>query len=399
MNPKMITALKVGAPLLVIALAAVAAASLAAMRPEPERREVEVLAPLVRVETVRIEDTRFTVISQGTVAPRTESRVAPQVSGRVVWVSPDFIAGGFLEADEPLLRIDPIDYQQAVVRAEAEIAAARLRLAQEEAEARVAREEWEELGGGDAPELTLRIPQLENARASVAAAEAALERARRDLERTEIRAPYRGRVREKRTDVGQFVGVGADLGTIYAIDYAEIRLPLPDGDLAYLDLPLVYRQQTPSRGPEVKLTAEFAGRRHEWEGRIVRTEGEIDPTTRMVHAIARVADPYGRGGPSERPPLAVGMYVEAEILGRVAERAAVLPRAALRTEGDHVLVIDREDRLHIRPVEVLRTTRDRVVIGSGLEEGERVVVSALDAVVDGMQVRVVETGAAPGAAR
>lgn len=390
MNPKTLTALKIGAPLVVVVVAALAAASLAAMRPEPQRREMEVLAPLVRVEPVHIENTRFTVLSQGTVAPRTESRVVPQVAGRVVWVSPDFIAGGFIEADQPLLRIDTIDYEQAVVRAEAEVAAARLRLAQEEAEARVAREEWEELGGGEASELTLRIPQLANARASVAAAEAAVERARRDLARTEIRAPYRGRVREKRADVGQFVNVGADLGSIYAIDYAEIRLPLPDGDLAYLDLPLVYRQENSSRGPEVRLSADFAGRGHEWQGRIVRTEGEIDPTTRMVHAIARVADPYGRGTDPDRPPLAVGMYVQAEIVGRMAEGVAVLPRAALRTEGSEVLVIDRDDRLHIRPVQVLRTTRESVVIGGGLAEGERVVVSSLDAVVDGMQVRVLD---------
>ena len=205
-----------------------------------------------------------------------------------------------------------------------------------------------------------------------------------------MRSPYRGRVREKRVDVGQFVNVGADLGTIYAIDYVEIRLPLPDSDLAYLDLPLVYREQASTRGPEVALIADFAGRRNEWRGRIVRTEGEIDPTTRMVHAIARVADPYGRGDDPEQPPLAVGMYVEAEIRGRSAEGVAVLPRAALRTEGNHVLVIDRDSRLHIRPVELLRTTRETVVIGAGLSEGERVVVSSLDAVVDGMSVRVLD---------
>jgi len=343
-------------------------------------------APVVRVQTIALADHRFLVESQGTIRPRTESRVVPAVAGRVLWVSEDFVSGGFLDEGAPMLRIDPYDYEQAVVRAAAEVAAAKLRLAQEQAEADVARAEWEELGEGPPPDLTARVPHLENARASVAAAEANLVRTQHDLERTEIKAPYAGRVRDKTVDVGQFVSPGNQLGTIYAIDYAEIRLPLPDKDLAYLsEMPLVYRGQRRTQGPEVVLRADFAGRRHEWTGRLVRTEGEIDAASRMVHAVAQVRDPYGRGNDPDRPPLAVGMYVTAEILGDVAELVAIIPRAALRGD-DSVWVLDADNRLRIRTVEVLRLHGGEAVIGNGLANGERVVLSSLDFVTEGMAV-------------
>ena len=158
MNPRLLNVLKLVIPVAVVAAAAVAAMTLAAMRPEPETQRPEAPVPLVRTFTARVGELQLSVLSQGTVSPRTESSVAPEVGGRVVWVSPSFVSGGFFEAGSPLLRLDTVDYQQAVVRAEAEVAAARLRLAQEEAEARVARQEWEELGGGEAPELTARIP-------------------------------------------------------------------------------------------------------------------------------------------------------------------------------------------------------------------------------------------------
>jgi len=386
MNRKVVLLLKITLPVVALVLAAFGASLLAGMQTPPESVVPPARAPVVRVQTIALADHRFLVESQGTIRPRTESRVVPAVAGRVLWVSEDFVSGGFLDEGAPMLRIDPYDYEQAVVRAAAEVAAAKLRLAQEQAEADVARAEWEELGEGPPPDLTARVPHLENARASVAAAEANLVRTQHDLERTEIKAPYAGRVRDKTVDVGQFVSPGNQLGTIYAIDYAEIRLPLPDKDLAYLsEMPLVYRGQRRTQGPEVVLRADFAGRRHEWTGRLVRTEGEIDAASRMVHAVAQVRDPYGRGNDPDRPPLAVGMYVTAEILGDVAELVAIIPRAALRGD-DSVWVLDADNRLRIRTVEVLRLHGGEAVIGNGLANGERVVLSSLDFVTEGMAV-------------
>jgi len=386
MNRKVVLALKITLPIVAIVVGVLGAGLLAGMQTQPESVTPPARAPVVRVQTITLEDHRFLVASQGTVRPRTESRVVPAVAGRVLWVSPDFVSGGFLEDGAPMLRIDPYDYEQAIVRAAAEVAAAKLRLAQEQAEADVALAEWEELGEGPPPDLTARVPHLENARASVAAAEANLVRTQHDLERTEIKAPYAGRVRQKSVDIGQFVSPGNQLGTIYAIDYAEVRLPLPDKDLAYLsNMPLVYRGQRRTQGPEVILRAEFAGSSHQWTGRLVRTEGEIDAASRMVHAVVQVRDPYGRGEDPDRPPLAVGMYVTAEILGDVAEQVAIIPRAALRG-NDRVWVLDADDRLRMRTVEVLRLHGGEAVIGSGLADGERVILSSLDFVTEGMSV-------------
>ena len=276
-----------------------------------------------------------------------------------------------------------------MVRARAAIAQAELRLATEQEEAAVARKEWESLGQGEPRPLVVRAPQIAEAKAMLASAEAAFEKAEYDLERTVVKAPFAGRVREKRVDVGQFVSRGSSVARLYGVDYAEVRLPIPDRDLEFVNLPLAYRGQRESaRGPSVALMANFAGRRHRWQGRIVRTEGEIDPRTRMIQAIARVADPYGRARPG-RPPLAVGMFVEAEIYGKAAANVFVLPRIVLRGT-DQVLVVDKDDRLRFRTVDILRTESDQVIIRSGLEAGERVANSVVEAAVDGMKVGVLE---------
>jgi len=385
----MIRALKIILPLLILVGAVVGAMAMIASKPEVETRRPEAKPPLVRVIPVEIRDLRLTVSSQGTVAPRTESQLVPEVSGRVIRVAPSFVAGGFFSEGEPLVEIDSVDYRQAVVRARAEVAQCKLRLAQEEAEAEVARREWDELGKGEANPLTLREPQLEDARAALDAAGANLESAERDLERTVVRAPFDGRVRQKSVDMGQYISRGTPVATVYSVDIAEIRLPLPDDECAFVDLPLVYRgEEATETGPRVTLRADFAGHFHEWQGVIVRTEGEIDPRSRMVHAVAQVKDPYGRRKESpDRIPLAVGMFVQAEIEGRAVQDVAVLPRTALRPNG-RVFVIDPDDRLRFRTVTVLRAARDSVIVSDGLEPGERVCLSSLDVVTDGMQVRV-----------
>ncbi|HJO39814.1 MAG: efflux RND transporter periplasmic adaptor subunit [Vicinamibacterales bacterium] len=374
-------------PIAVLVAAAWGARTMMALKPEAPTRPPEVTIPQVRVVEVELDSVEFTVRSQGTVQPRTESQLVPEVSGRIVDVSSSFVAGGFFETGDILFRIESHDYEKALVQREAEIESARLRIIQEEAEAEVAQWGWDRIGDGQARSLTLREPQIASAKAALAAAEANLETARRNLERTEVRAPYVGRVREKSVDVGQFVMVGSPVARIYAVDAAEIRLPLPDEELAYLDLPVNYRGDSGQvRGPAVTLSARFAGRMHEWNGRIVRTEGEIDPRTRMVHVVAEVRDPYGRGLDPTRPPLAAGMFVEAVIAGRTVESVAVIPRAALRGTNQ-VIVVDDDSRLRFREIDILRATTDEVFVRTGLTTGDRVNVSPLEAVTDGMQVR------------
>lgn len=379
--------LKALLPLIVIGIAGFVAVTMIRSRPEVETQAPTVAPPGVRTHLVSLETVRVPVRSQGTVRPRTETQLVPEIAGRITMVSPSFVEGGFFEEGDVLLRLDRFDYEQAIVSARSQLAQARLRLAQEEAEAEVAQREWNTLGRGDPRELTLRVPQLEDARASVAAAEANVERAQRDLERADVIAPYSGRVRTKNVDVGQFVTVGSPIATVYAVDVAEVGLSLPDEELAYLDLPLAYRGAADQVGPRVVLSTTFAGASYEWGGRVVRTQSEIDPVSRMVQVVAEVRDPYAAGSDSRRPPLAVGMYVDAEIEGRAFRNIAVVPRAALRGRTQ-VLVIDPENRVRFREVGILRTTTESVYVNSGLLAGERVAVSAIDSPTEGMLVQV-----------
>ncbi|MFN2427820.1 MAG: efflux RND transporter periplasmic adaptor subunit, partial [Candidatus Binatia bacterium] len=219
----------------------------------------------------------------------------------------------------------------------------------------------------------------------------------KELERTAVRAPFDGRVRTEDVDVGQFVSRGEILARIYSTDVAEIRLPLDDGDLAFLDLSMAWRDANEDRpGPVVVVHADFAGHRWQWKGRIVRTEGQIDPATHVIHAVASVEDPYGRGENPARPPLAAGLFVEADITGRTAVGVVSLPRAAMRGDS-RVLVVDGEDRLRSRKVKVLRREAERVIVSEGLAAGERVCISPLEVAVDGMRVRVAEEPAAADA--
>ncbi len=382
--------LRVILPIVALGLGVLGAMALVATGPEVESVTPEQVVPLVRVVTAEPSDFQHTVVTHGTVQPRTESELVPEVSGRIEWLAPSFASGGFFAKDETLLRIESGDYEIALKRAEANFARARSERSRADKELARQKRLAEENVASDS-----RLDDAENAqevaRAALAEASAALDQAKRDLERTEIRAAFDGRVRSERADVGQFVNRGATIATVYAVDYAEVRLPVPDSELAFLDLPHLYRSDAPAEeGPEVRLSADFAGSRHEWNGRIVRTEGEIDPRTRMVNVVARIPSPYEQSEDG-RPPLAAGLFVEAEILGRTKGQVFVLPRSALRDQ-QRVLVVDAEQKLRWRPVEVERTERERVIVRGGLQGGERVCISALESAVEGQAVRVRDEG-------
>ncbi|MEJ2131633.1 MAG: efflux RND transporter periplasmic adaptor subunit, partial [Gammaproteobacteria bacterium] len=311
--------------------------------------------------------------------PQTESELVPEVSGRVTWMSPSLVAGGFFETGEVLLKIDERDYRTAVERGRANVARA-------DAEDEHARFEYERLVQLERKQLTSRS-QLEAALRTMRVAEAqlsdakvALEQAEFDLERTEIRAPFTGLVSNERVDLGQFVSRGSSIATLYASGTVEVRLPIADHQLAYLNLDLGHRGLLDaSTAPPVTLTADYAGRIYTWQGRIVRTEGQIDSKSRMVNVVARV------NNETSETPLTVGLFVEAEIEGRLAEDVVVLPRNAMRN-GNQVLVVDTDKRLRYRDVEPLRMYHDEVLIRGGLEAGELVCISPLQTVIDGMPV-------------
>lgn len=384
------TLLRIALPFVVLAGAGLLTWQLIESPPVAEMIQPEIPPPLVETIVAKYASETLRVETEGTVVPRSETQLVPEVSGRVIEISPSLVAGGFFDEGEVVFRLDSREYELAVTRARAAIAQANLRLEMERQEASLALEEWGLLGTGDPTPLALREPQIAEAQAALASAEASLAQAEYDLERTTVRAPYAGRVRSENVDLGQFVSRGNAVGTLYSVDAAEIRLPIPDRELAYVDLPLGYRQDgevETDTGPRVVLYANFAGRENRWEGRIVRTEGEIDPQTRMVHAIARVENPYDRSANAARSPLAVGMFVRAEILGRSSDPVMSLPRAVIRGE-DRVLVVDAENRLRFRQVEVFRLERNRVLVSGGITENDRIVVSPLENAIEGQLVRV-----------
>lgn len=381
-------------PILVLVAAGLGAWKLVDAIAPPPRITPPVLPPVVRVATVRIEPIQVDVHAQGTVEARALVDLASQVGGRITAVSPALRNGAFFAADEVLVQIEPADYQLAVVQQEAALARAQLRLAQEQAERDAAIAAWRRLEGDrPADPLVTRAPQLAEAEAAVRGAEAALERARLDLQRTRIAAPFAGRVISAGVEVGQLVMAGQTLARIHPTDVVEVRLPVADRELEFLDVPL-HRSARAGQGPSVELTAEFAGRRHRWTGTIDRTEGEIDRRTRQVTLVAQVREPFAAGEDPSRPPLAVGMFVAATIRGRVVPDCCRIPRPALRNDGT-VLVVDRESRLRFRPVTVLRAERDTVLVAAGLADGEQVCLSNLDVVSDGMTVRIADATGAP----
>ena len=351
---------------------------------EVKQQSPETIPPLVRTMVAARTSLQLSVSTHGTVVPRTESELIPEVSGRVIWVSPSLVSGGFFSEGDPLLRIETLDYEVAVEQGRARLARAESDLAN----ARVAHARQMDLAKHQASSEANRDNATNRLRVTEAAtreAVASLGKAKRDLLRTEISAPYDGRVRSERVDVGQFVNRGSAMGTIYAVDFVEVRLPVHDEELAFLNVEMFNQRENLTNLAPVILRARFAGREHEWHGTVVRTEGELDPRTRMVNVVARVADPYS--DTHNRPPLSVGLFVDAEIIGAMVSDVVVIPRAALRGK-DQVMVVDVDERLRYRQVEVLRLDRNEVLIQSGIRNGERVCISAIETAMDGMLVRV-----------
>jgi RND family efflux transporter MFP subunit len=359
---------------------------LVATAEQPERAEVVARPTAVFVAEAEPAPIQLTVRTQGEVTPLTEIDLVSQVSGRITYVNPNFVNGGFFEAGETLVRLEDADYRLAVTRASALVAQRRQQLIREQAEAELALEEWEALGEGEASALTLREPQMAEAQAQLAAAEASLAEARLNLSRTRISAPFEGRVRMKSADVGQFVGPGARLGRVFSTDRAEVRLPLTNAELATLGMPLAFQASEQGPGPAVMLTASVAGELRSWEGYVVRTDSAIDPQTRTMSAIVEVTDPYGTAAESSGAPLAIGLFVNAEIEGRTIDYAYALPRSALRGSSQ-VFVAQLDGTLSVRDVTVADSTADRVIITSGVTAGERVVVSPLRGAANGMLIR------------
>ena len=250
-------------------------------------------------------------------------------------------------------------------------------MAREIAEGEIAKADFEELGRGEPSALAMRLPQRQEAEASLLAAKADLESANLQLSRTNVRAPFDGRVRSKSSDIGQFVSPGSPLGRIFSTNIVEVRLPLTDADLAKVDLPIAFNAASREAAPKVKLTTNIGNEPQEWTGYIMRTESTYDVQSRALFAIVEVFDPYGKGKSQNGVPLAPGLFVDAVIDGKKLEGVIVLSRDGLRPQNE-VYVVDDEGKAEIRTATVADSNAERAVITSGVEAGDLVVVSPLE---------------------
>ena len=369
-------------PVFILGIFLFLAATLMATAPVLEPSSVEKLATTVRVVEIQPKSVQLKVNSQGSVMPSTESQLIPEVSGKVSWMSPNLVAGGYFDDQEILIRVDDTDYKTKLDRAQANLTRA-------EAEQQHNEFEYRRMQSLVKRNLVSRS-QLENSLRAYRVAEASLQdatanfnQAEKDLARTQIRAPFAGLVRSENVDIGQFVSRGSPIATIYAGNQAEVRLPVADRQLAFLNIPVSIRGEIPQEfQPEVTLTAQYAGQTLEWKGNIVRSEAEIDVSSRMVQLVARVESA------SNPVPLSIGLFVSAEIQGLAAKNVVVLPREALRNDNQ-VLVVDDENRLRFRKIETLRLYQDDLLVQAGLEAGERVCISPLQTAIEGMVVNPV----------
>lgn len=369
-------------PMVVLVLGIAAGLVLMATGPEVKLRPAIPALPVVETQIIQRQNYQVLLRTQGTVTPRTQSTLIPEVAGRIVTIADNFRNGGSFASGEILLSIAAADYENAIIISRADLARARLALEQEKAQAQHALDDWKKLGRKQQPtDLTLRKPQVISAEAEVAAAEARLQQAKRNLARTKIRAPYAGRVLEKKVDVGQYVSPGTVAASIYAVDAAEVRLPLTDSQLAFVELP-----DGDGQHAVVTLSRRIGSNVQQWQGRLVRSDGAIDTASRQLFVVAQIDKPFQSMG--NAPSLKIGQFVEADIRGRELQNIFVLPRSAVEA-GDTVLVVNAERKIERRRVKVALRKGEQVVISSGLQTGERISLTPMPFAREGTVVEIV----------
>ena len=381
--------------LTIIGLGVLGLVFLMVFRPRPAAQEPPRRVPLVVTAPADVRSGNLTIRGNGTVRPKSQIVLSPQVAGRVEWVSPAYASGGRFEKGDLLLRIEQADYVNRVDAASAAVAQRQVEVLQWEEEQELAREEYQRLvvrEGLDAPDsaslssLIFREPQLQAARAGLKSAEAQLADARLALGRTRIAAPFDGLVRSKSVDVGQYVAPGQNLGSLYDTDEVEIVVPLTDAEAALVEG--IWEAGAGDEATRIPATvrASFGGREYEWPAYLDRAEGALNQETRTVDVVVRVTDPFVTDD-TGRPPLLLGTYATVDIQGEARESYAVLPRPALR-DGDAVYVVEQDTLLVIRPAVMLQEIGGEVFVSADMSPGDWVVVSPMDIVTDSMTVEI-----------
>jgi len=377
-------ALKIILPFLILIIGVVGFKMMGKLKKAPHRERLPQLGRLVEVMPLVAETHRITVHATGTVQAAQQISLVPEVSGKVRWISPRLVSGGVFEQGEILLKIDPTDFALAREKSRAEIAGAHVALAIEQERAKLAIAEWQRIDlvdKGEPGALVTHELQLRQQQANLAAATANLKYAELQLQRTELKAPFNGRIRQEQVDYGQYLRAGVTIGTFAGTDRAEVQIPLPTTELEWLILP--------GNGDGSRITIHLPGRTDaRWTGKLTRTSGEIDPQTRMATIVVEVEDPYQLNSAANQPPLPNGQFVEVELTGRELKDVFVIPRKSLHS-GNLVWLVSSDNRLQLQPVEVLRREKQHVVIKGDIETGQQLILTSISGAAAGTLLRPV----------
>lgn len=384
-------AVKILIPLFIIVVSVIVMMALLNTSSKPKKEERNHPGALVDVLIASKTDVPVMVHASGTAGASEEVSIIPQVSGRVVKISPALKAGGFFKKGDLLFAVEDTDYRLVLERAVAAKAKAEYELATIESQAGIAREEWEIINrdGQDPPNpLVLYEPQLRSARAALASALASVEQARLDLQRTELRAPFNGRVRSEGIAPGQYVRAGTSVAVLAGTDTAEILVPLPLDDTRWITIP---RPGGKRSGSPADVRLSIGGESYQWSGQIIRTTGEVDARSRMIQIVVEVRDPYNLSGRtnSVRPSLSAGSFVDVTLKGITLKNAFRIPRSALR-DNETVWIMDKDAKLEIRKIAPLRREKDDIIIREGLHDGNRIVLTNISGAADGLRLRTAE---------
>ncbi|MBU0656110.1 MAG: efflux RND transporter periplasmic adaptor subunit [Gammaproteobacteria bacterium] len=386
---------KIIIPLLVLAIGIGLGKFLLETGPEPEKQRVNNPSPVVEVQPLKLQDYAVTINASGTVRAQTQTNLVAEVSGKVLETSPRFQEGGYFDQGDALLRIDSANYQNAITVAEGELAQRQLALEEQQAQAKLARQDWslfDKASKQQQSDFAARRPHIAAAQANIDAAKAKLEQEKLNLSRTRIQAPYAGRVQEKRVDVGQYVTPGTVLGVIYATDYVEVHLPLSLAQYELLNMPEAFRGQEVDAAslPKVTFRSGGNGDSNTWEGRVVRSSAALDEQSRQINVIARIDKPYeAESGASK--PIRIGQYVSARIQGKIFNDVYVVPPAAVR-QGKELLLAEN-GKVRIVPVHLLWSTETEMVVKTNEDlKQQRAITTPLPLATNGSPVEILGEG-------
>jgi len=373
--------------LLVIVLGLVIATYITHKAPKAQKRAPLKAIPVVEVQVVQPEDHRIMVPAMGTVVPAREVVLKAQVSGKVLSLHPEFIAGGYIKENAEILQIDPVDYQLTVTLAEAKVKDAESGLELAEEEANAAKEEWRLLNEGNAetndkpPPLVAKEPQLAAAQARLKAEQAELQKAELNLKRTSVRAPFNGIVRTKSVELGSLVTPQDPLAELVGVDEYWIQVSVPVDYLKWISVP----NRKGKKGSQVRVVHQNG---YERTGEVIELLGDLETEGRMARILAAVKDPLGLkdSGQTTRP-LLIGEYVRVEIEGSPLSQVFRIPRVALR-ENDTIWIVGDDSTLNIRPVTTIWRDTQTVFLEQGLNPGDKLIVSDLAAPVEGMKIQM-----------